>query len=98
MICLKYTFVTKGFSTLVYVCKIDINAAQCVKSTKSQILATISAHRDLKSFTAVRIDKLPLQIIQCDQKVSVHLMITIQSSGAHRLFDHSIDIFIIQIP
>ena len=85
MICLKYTFVTKGFSTLVYVCKIDINAAQCVKSTKSQILATISAHRDLKSFTAVRIDKLPLQIIQCDQKVSVHLMITIPPSGAQRL-------------
>jgi len=29
-------------------------------------------------------------IIQGDQKVSVHLMITIQSSGAHRLFDHPV--------
>jgi len=28
--------------------------------------------------------------IQGDQKVSVHLMITIQSSGAQRLFDHSV--------
>jgi len=27
---------------------------------------------------------------QCDQKVSVHLMITTQSSGAQRLFDHPI--------
>jgi hypothetical protein len=28
--------------------------------------------------------------IQGDQKVSVHLMITIQSSGAQRLFDHPV--------
>jgi hypothetical protein len=28
--------------------------------------------------------------IQSNQKVSVHLMITIQSSGAQRLFDHSV--------
>jgi len=28
---------------------------------------------------------------QGDQKVSVHLMITIQSSGAQRIFDHSIN-------
>ena len=28
--------------------------------------------------------------IQGDQKVSVHLMITIQSSGAQKLFDHSV--------
>ena len=30
------------------------------------------------------------EIIQGDQKASVHLMITIQSSGAQRLFDHSV--------
>jgi hypothetical protein len=29
-----------------------------------------------------------LQVLQGDQKVSVHLMITIQLSGARRLFDH----------
>jgi len=28
--------------------------------------------------------------IQSDQKVSVHLMFTIQSSGAQRLFDHPV--------
>jgi hypothetical protein len=28
--------------------------------------------------------------IQGDQKVSVHLMITVQSSGAQRLFDHHV--------
>jgi hypothetical protein len=28
--------------------------------------------------------------VQNDQKVSVHLMITVQSSGAQRLFDHCI--------
>ena len=32
--------------------------------------------------------------IQGDQKVSVHLMITIQSSGALRLFDHPVYIYI----
>jgi len=44
---------------LVYVCKIDTKAAQCVKSTKPQIPATISAHRNLKRFTAVKIGKFP---------------------------------------
>ena len=33
---------------------------------------------------------VPLVNIQSDQKVSVHLMITIQSSGAQRLFDHPV--------
>jgi len=47
---------------LVYVCTIDIKAAQRVKSTKSQIPATISAHPNLKPFTAVKIGKLPLQV------------------------------------
>ena len=28
--------------------------------------------------------------IQCDQKVSVHLIITIQKAGAQRLFDHPV--------
>jgi len=28
--------------------------------------------------------------VQGDQKVSVHLTITVQSSGAQRLFDHSV--------
>ena len=28
--------------------------------------------------------------IQSDQKVSVHLMITIQKAGAQRLFDHPV--------
>jgi len=32
--------------------------------------------------------------IQADQKVSVHLMITIQSSGAQRLFDYPVYIYI----
>jgi len=32
----------------------------------------------------------PHALIQGDQKVSVHLMITIQSSGAERLFGHPI--------
>jgi len=31
----------------------------------------------------------PVQI-QSDQKVSVHLMITIQKSGAERVFDHPV--------
>ena len=29
-------------------------------------------------------------VIQCDQKVSVHLVNTIQPSGAQRLFDHTV--------
>jgi len=29
-------------------------------------------------------------IVQGDQKVSVHLMIRVQSSGAQRLFDHPV--------
>jgi len=33
-------------------------------------------------------------VIQDDQKVSVHLMITIQKSGAQRLFDHPVRLFI----
>ena len=28
-LCLKYTFVTKGFNLFVYVCKIDIKVSQC---------------------------------------------------------------------
>jgi hypothetical protein len=32
--------------------------------------------------------------IQGDQKVSVHLMITIQNAGAQRLFDHPVYIYI----
>jgi len=31
-------------------------------------------------------------LIQGDQKVSVHLAITVQSSGAQRLFDHPVQI------
>jgi len=31
--------------------------------------------------------------VQDDQKVSVHLMITIQSSGAQRLYDHPVCFF-----
>jgi len=34
-------------------------------------------------------------IIKSDQKVSAHLMITIQSSGAHRLFDHPVFVFLV---
>jgi hypothetical protein len=33
-----------------------------------------------------------LIIIQGDQKVFVHMMITIQSSGAQRLFDHPVQL------
>jgi hypothetical protein len=33
--------------------------------------------------------------IQGDQKVSVHLMITVQSSGAQRLFDHPVQMQVI---
>jgi hypothetical protein len=39
---------------LMYACKIDTKAAQCVRNTKSQIPATVSAHRILKTFTAVK--------------------------------------------
>jgi len=31
-----------------------------------------------------------ISVTQGDQKVSVHLMITIQKSGAQRLFDHPV--------
>ena len=33
---------------------------------------------------------LLLSVVQGDQKVSVNLMITVQSSGAQKLFDHSV--------
>jgi len=36
-------------------------------------------------------------IIQGDQKVSVHLMITIQSSGAQRLCDHPVQSLLVFI-
>jgi hypothetical protein len=36
------------------------------------------------------IKRILKKIIQDDQKVSVHLMITIKSSGAQRLFDHHV--------
>jgi hypothetical protein len=39
--------------------------------------------------TACRITHCVL-IIQGDQKVSVHLMITIQKAGVQRLFDHPV--------
>jgi hypothetical protein len=32
--------------------------------------------------------------IQSDQKVSVHLMITIQQVGAQRIFDHPVHVYI----
>jgi hypothetical protein len=40
------------------------------------------------------IEKYIYLYIQGDQEVSVHLIITIQSSGAQRLFDHSVYIYI----
>jgi len=36
------------------------------------------------------IKRIKKKNIQGDQKVSVHLMITIKSSGAQRLFDHPV--------
>jgi len=46
-------------------------------------------------YSAVRLGYSDLEtvvygLIQGDQKVSMHLMITIQSSGAQRLFDHPV--------
>jgi len=32
--------------------------------------------------------------IQSDQKVSVHMTSTAQSSGAQRLFDHPVDLYV----
>jgi len=32
-------------------------------------------------------------LVQGDQKVSVHLTIAVQSSGAQRLFDHPVEIY-----
>jgi hypothetical protein len=56
----------------------------------------INFYAGQNSITAIRnkVNKLPvlktLSVIQGDQKVSVRLMITMQTSGARRLFDHPV--------
>ena len=40
---------------------------------------------------------LDCECIQGDQKVSVHLMITIQKSGAQTYFDHPVYIYVYSI-
>jgi len=43
-----------------------------------------------RHYTLAIIQNVPQVNIQSDQKASVHLTLTVQSSGAQRLFDHPV--------
>ena len=57
-----------------------------IKNTSFQGIRNIVSHSTKEKWKYINIDCN----IRCDQKVSVHLMITIQKSGAQRIFDHTV--------